>query len=131
MLPWLLPHDGLVLPQATSHSGGLDDEAVVGAGDHLRLAAHNAYQLQLRSSSLVVLRHCEESDLLHVRIGQVLDRSPTSDDGLIPDSGLRGRGGESGGKEDGGEEEDEGEEEDGSHVDLAYVFMRIGSWIRS
>lgn len=77
MLPCLLPNDGLVA------LGGLlvldgEDEAVVRAGDDLRLAANDPRQFQARLRLLVVLGDGEIRDLLHVSSVQVLDRRPST-----------------------------------------------------
>ena len=102
MLPCLLPHDSLVV-LGLGFVLGRQHEAVVGAGNHLRLALNNLHQLQVLPRLLVVLGHRETSDLRHVGIADVLDGGPAADKGSRPRSG---EGGDSSGEEEEGEEDE-------------------------
>ena len=67
---------------------------------HLSLAGDHALELQTGRRLLVVLRHGEFSDLLHVRVADILDRTPATDENLRPSGGDSVEDEESGGQEE-------------------------------
>ncbi|KAL2339252.1 hypothetical protein Fmac_013698 [Flemingia macrophylla] len=88
MQPGLFPHDGFVVLGGAV--GGREGETVIGPRHHLRFALDDLLQLQLLAGTLVVLRDGVVSDLQHVRVVEVLDRSPTAGNNCV----LRYGGGE-------------------------------------
>jgi hypothetical protein len=79
ILPWLLPYNSLVV---LGHGPVFGDqvEPVVRPGDDLGLALDHAHELQGGLGRLVVLCHCELTDLLHVRVVDVLNRLPPANE---------------------------------------------------
>lgn len=88
MLPWLLPHDGLVLIGGGSVVRR-QEEAVVSPGNNLWLTLDDLHKLQLGPRLLIILGHREIRDLNDVGVFEVIDWGPTAETGGGGEGGKR------------------------------------------
>lgn len=83
VLPYLLPNNSFIILRIGTIGSG-KGETVISPSNHLRFTVDNFLELQLRSTSPVILSDGEIGDFGDMRIVDVIDGTPSTRRKLIP-----------------------------------------------